>query len=86
MKKGSSQIICGLVFSLSLFSYSSNKIVTDFTQIISNRFAKQWIYSPHEKIYIQTDKPYYSDGEDIWFKGYLVNATTHEFNSLSQFI
>jgi hypothetical protein len=30
---------------------------------------------PHEKIYIHFDKPYYSTGDDIWFKAYLVDAT-----------
>lgn len=29
-----------------------------------------------EKLYLQLDKPYYSAGENIWFKGYLVNAVT----------
>lgn len=39
-----------------------------------------------EKLYIQTDKPYYSAGENIWFKSYLVNATTHTPNPQSKFI
>jgi formylmethanofuran dehydrogenase subunit E len=35
---------------------------------------------------VQTDKPYYSAGEEIWFKAYLVNETTLEPNALSQFV
>ena len=27
-----------------------------------------------EKIYVQTDKPYYTTGEDLWFTAYLVNG------------
>ncbi|MCB0633109.1 MAG: TonB-dependent receptor plug domain-containing protein [Lewinella sp.] len=30
-----------------------------------------------EKIYVQTDKPYYTSGDTLWFKLYLVEAVTH---------
>lgn len=40
-----------------------------------------------EKIYIQTDKPYYLQGDTVWMKGYLVNAESHrECDVLSRFI
>lgn len=29
---------------------------------------------PQEKVHLQLDKPYYSVGEDVWFKAYVVNA------------
>jgi len=41
---------------------------------------------PKEKLYLHLDKPFYGAGEKIWFKGYLVNATTHQDNSQSNFI
>lgn len=41
---------------------------------------------PHEKLYLHLDKPFYAAGEKIWFKGYLVNAVTHQDNSKSNFI
>ncbi|HET7733340.1 MAG TPA: hypothetical protein VFK73_05815, partial [Paludibacter sp.] len=50
------------------------------------RFSKQWSMAQQEKVYLQTDKPYYSAGENIWFKGYVVNAVTHMPKSLSQFL
>jgi hypothetical protein len=65
---------------------SPQKIEQDFAQIIANRFTNQWYNFSQEKVYLQTDKPYYSAGEDIWFKGYLVNATTIEPVSKSQFL
>jgi hypothetical protein len=37
---------------------------------------------PGEKVYMQFDKPYYSVGDTIWFKGYLVNPT-FSYSSLS---
>ena len=41
---------------------------------------------PHEKVYLHLDKPFYGAGEKIWFKGYLVNANTHQDNAQSNFI
>lgn len=39
-----------------------------------------------EKLYLMTDKPYYSAGETLFFSGYLVHATLLEANSKSKFI
>jgi len=41
---------------------------------------------PKEKLYLHLDKPFYGAGEKIWFKGYLVNANTHQDNAQSNFI
>ncbi|MDR0988412.1 MAG: TonB-dependent receptor, partial [Prevotellaceae bacterium] len=41
---------------------------------------------PQEKLYLHLDKPYYSAGEKLWFKGYLVNATTHQENLPDNYI
>jgi len=71
---------------LALLSFASSDKVADFTNKIINRFNKLWMVVPQEKVYLQTDKPYYNAGEDLWFKGYLVNATTHRPNALSRFL
>ncbi len=45
----------------------------------------QWHYSfPQEIAYVQQDKSYYSLGETLWFKVYLVNAIDHSFLTPSQ--
>src|ERR1035437_4381412 len=75
-----------LFLAVTVASNSANKIVPDFSQKITSRFANQWVNFPQEKVYVQTDKPYYSAGEEIWFKPYLVNETTLEPNFLSQFV
>ncbi len=41
---------------------------------------------PQEKLYLHLDKPYYGAGEKIWFKGYLLNAVTHQDNMPENFI
>ena len=86
MRKISFFIVLGLFITLSIQSYSENKTIPDFVTLIASRFSRQWINIPQEKVYLQTDKPYYSAGEDIWFKGYLVNATTLVPATLSQFV
>lgn len=71
---------------LTVVAFTSNVNVSDFSNRIISRFNKIWISAPQEKVYLQTDKPYYSAGEDLWFKGYLVNATTHLPSTLSRFL
>ena len=41
---------------------------------------------PQEKVYIHFDRPYYSSGETIWFKAYLVAGPLHEASPLSHVI
>lgn len=57
-----------------------------FPDVLATRFLKQRINTLPEKVYLQTDKPYYSAGENIWFKGYVVDAVTHLPRSLSKFL
>ena len=39
-----------------------------------------------EKVYVHTDKPYYTAGEVIWFQSYLVNASTHLASTKSKVV
>ena len=62
-----------LAFAASLFAFTFEgdlieKIVAKF-----NRYNDQL---PQEKAYLHLDKPYYTAGETIWFKAYLVEANT----------
>jgi len=87
MKNTITSISIGLFIALSVVQAAvAKKINPDFSQEITSRFSNQWVNFPQEKLYVQTDKPYYSAGEEIWFKAYLVNETTLEPNSLSQFV
>jgi len=87
MKNSITPILIGLSFTLSLIRAEvPTKINPDFSQEITSRFTNQLVNFPQEKVYVQTDKPYYSAGEEIWFKASLVNETTLEPNPLSQFV
>lgn len=41
---------------------------------------------PQEKVHLHFDKPYYSLGEDIWFKAYVVNAEKNYLSRRSQIL
>ncbi len=56
-----------------------------FTKV-SNSFLEYYKFGIDEKLYVQTDKPYYSAGESIWLKGFLVNAITHRPLDISNYI
>ena len=67
-----------------LLYFSSLSAQTMQDTIIANFSLMDRI--PKEKLYLHLDKPFYGAGEKIWFKGYLVNAITHQDNAQSNFI
>ncbi len=72
-------------FSLLLFTFfaSAQSAFQDKTVAF---FTSMWKNVPQEKVYLHTDKPYYNAGEDIWFKAYVVNASTHLPDTKSKFV
>jgi hypothetical protein len=38
---------------------------------------------PQEKLYLHTDKPYYAQGDTIWFKGYITSGADHQLSQQS---
>ena len=72
------QILKIIVFLLISFQ-SSNLIGQEKNKTNDNEL-------PVEKVYLHLDKSYYTAGEDIWFKAYLLDATTHEPSILSEII
>ena len=80
MKKILLLIICLLCLAFSFSDNSGLKI------LILNRLHEYTSEKYPEKIYIQTDKPYYAAGEDIWFNAYLVNGVTHTKSAKSKVI
>ncbi len=41
---------------------------------------------PDEKIYLHTDKTFFKPGEDIWFRGYLVEGSSHTVQKTSHVV
>jgi hypothetical protein len=69
-----------------LFSAFKNQSIKNplFNQI----FEKLATYTSNnpEKVYLQTDKDFYTNGETIWFKAYLLNGITHLKSSKSKLV
>lgn len=66
-------IVCVFLNVLTPLSLFQEKTVSE--QIVS--FFENLRTVQQEKLYLHLDKPYYAAGEQIWFKGYLVNSSTH---------
>ena len=64
-------ICCLALLPQLLFSQQSAAVVTSVSQ---------------ERIYLQTDKPYYTAGDTVWFRAHLVDAETYEPVSRSRFV
>lgn len=56
--------------------FLSFTISNNFRELVLDKLLNYADNYP-EKIYVQTDKPYYAIGEDIWFTAYLLNGITH---------
>ncbi|GAA3587227.1 Plug domain-containing protein [Flavivirga amylovorans] len=67
---------------IMLLSFSS---FNNFRKLLIEKLEDYTNYYP-EKIYVQTDKPYYATGEDIWYTAYLVNGIDHKRSDKSRVI
>lgn len=79
-----------LLYLLSAFSVV---VLTSFVSVDGQSFQQRFIRyfqklgeASQEKLYLHLDKPFYSAGERIWFKGYLVNATFLKDSEMSNYI
>jgi hypothetical protein len=77
--------IIGTILTITLLdSYAFAQLVDDpIMEKVAVRVDK-WLsdYQP-EKIYLQTDKPYYAAGDNIWFKLYITLGNGHRLSALS---
>jgi len=46
----------------------------------------QVLLFPQEKLYLQTDKPYYISGEKVFFRAFLLNAFSHAPSNMSRYV
>ncbi|TXE06062.1 Plug domain-containing protein [Seonamhaeicola algicola] len=75
------KITLGFIVCLLL----SFTITNNFSELIQEKL-NSYIDNYPEKVYVQTDKPYYSLGEDIWFSTYLVNGINHKKSNKSRVV
>jgi len=76
-------VISGLAFiSFTTIKSTGN----DPSDDLANRLAEWYGKYPQEKVYLHLDKQTYNVGENIWFKAYFLDATTHEPSSHSNIL
>jgi len=78
-----------LIFTISLFAQEAAApavAISKTNGIAITRLTNQLKYFPQEKVYLHLDKPYYSAGERIWFRAYMVHATIHTPLAISRYI
>lgn len=73
MKKS---LLAILIISFFCLAFSVADI-NSLKYLILSRLQEYTSEKYPEKIYVHTDKPFYTAGEDIWFSAYLVNGVTH---------
>ncbi len=71
-----------LSFFASLFSAFSQGLA----DTLFARLNEQCYEYPQEKIHVMTDRNHYMGGDTIWFRGFVVGASTHEPVAVSKYM
>lgn len=79
------QFILFFLLSFCLGSVAQSVMNDDFIENAIHQFQRV-NQLPVEKVYLQTDKPYYSAGENIWYAAYLVNGISLKPNAASRYV
>lgn len=72
--------ICLILVACGLFAFIAQD---DPSRKIIDAIDKVAAENPQEKVFIHTDKPYYSAGDTIWYKTYVVEAEQNRPTSIS---
>ncbi|MCL7763446.1 hypothetical protein MPF19_08480 [Polaribacter sp. Z014] len=77
-----------IFLSIALLVFASFISIQEniFTKLIKEKVDNYALVNYPEKVYVHTDKPYYSVGDDIWFSAYLVNGVTHTKSNKSNLL
>lgn len=76
MQKSILSVVAFLISSLAFGQTSVDTLV--------QRLIKHQSKFPLEKVYLHLDRPHYSPGDTLWFKGYLVEGDSHKPDSVSK--
>ena len=81
MKKGLT--FCILLLVLASFTVKNN---SNFNFLVKTKLENYSNTKWPEKIYVHTDKTYYTINDSLWFSAYLVNGITHLKSSKSKIV
>jgi hypothetical protein len=72
-----------LLFIVPLTVLGANKFQEDPIKKAAAQLEKWTSEYPQEKAYLHFDKPYYTAGDDIWFKAYVTVGPKHQLSTLN---
>jgi len=75
---------CFLALAISL--YFNTSISAQETKVFQNLLGNLAIYTNNyapEKVYVQTDKDFYTNGDTIWLSAYILDGVTHVISDKS---
>ena len=78
--------LCCLLIHLSSFAQENQPEQTSAEDKAIQHMTSQLRAFPQEKVYLHLDKAYYSAGDTIWFRAYMVHATLHQPMAYSRYI
>jgi len=73
-------IVCGL--TVPTVRAQETPVIDVVLDKLEN-YAAQY---PQEKVYVHLDKPYYTVGDDVWFKGYVTIGAYNQLSGLSKIL
>lgn len=68
-----------------VFNAQSQQLANPIDHALLNIYSQLYVY-PQEKIYVQTDRPYYLTGERMFFRAFLLHASTLKPSTLSRYV
>jgi TonB-dependent Receptor Plug Domain len=74
-------ILYSLINTSVVFSQTADANNVD---TLAGNFIKHLQHNNREKIFVQTDKWFYTAGETIWLKAYCINAFSHKYSAVSK--
>ncbi len=77
------KMIKKLAIFITLLTLISFTVFNNFRELVIQKLDA-YINDYPEKVYVQTDKPYYTTGDDIWYTAYLLNGITHQKSEKSR--
>lgn len=78
--------LCSLLIHLNCFASENLPEQTSAEEKAIQYMTAQLKAFPQEKIYLHHDKPYYSAGDTIWIRAYMVHAALHQPMNYSRYI
>jgi len=76
----------GLTVWLSTEGYFKPVAENELIRTIKNKVDAYNTYLPEERIYLQTDKPFYAPGDDIWLAGFIRDGQTLKPSAQSEIV